>query len=334
METGRTMNAAPSPEARRTARSRSGRTWPRLSRRSWPETRLHTVVGVSGLVLAIALSLRFGLAGSATSVQSGAMTSPGCAVSSQPSPMDVPAGELYQTTSHVFTVRDAAKLDTNADVLLGARWKVTLSVGPWLPGSDQVALENAWRQTSGKTSGMPLAGGKYKQLGDRGVPVEKCLDSRQAAYLFGTVEFEDLTAYGDAVTERVGNSPPYPTSDEIGDLFLLANPDTLDPETIFACFGHRCGHNVSGSDPANWINLGIPFVLDNFAADTAGVDALGPHPFIVAIPEVFQPGTSVADARVSDYVLQLDCTCSIEPRIDPRVTKSTHIPTQTSWEHL
>lgn len=211
------MNAAQGPGIGRTARS--GKSWSQPPRRGWPEARLRAVVAVLGLVLTIALSLRFGLAGSATGVQSaGGATTPACPESSQPPPAATPAGAPYQTMIHVFTVRGNPKFDSGGHLLNGVLWKVTVSVGPWLPGSDQPALEDAWQTVSEKKSAMPLGGGAHKQLGNRTVPVRKCLDSRRAAYLFGTVEFEDMTTYGDAVTERVGNP------------FILALPEACDPD--------------------------------------------------------------------------------------------------------
>lgn len=250
---------------------------------------------------------------------------------------DTTAGSAYETTAHTFTVSGRVDLvvsPNTASKVLQPEWRVTVSLGPWLRGSDQAGLENAWLQVSGKP-GMPLVTGEYGKLVYLALghdPTQlACLDSARAAYLFGTVTFEDVSDPEYVTAERFANPPPYPTYREIGDIYLRspADPGSKERRMLFGCYGPICGHAKS-STVQPW-QAEIP-IVPYPSRDEEGT--AGPHPFVVAIPDVFGPQFPDGDPRLSDLVFQVISTSGgIEPRgADVTGTVGTDIPTQVGWE--
>ena len=254
---------------------------------------------------------------------------------SSPRPLTAREDLSYQTEDHVFMVRGIPRSTGEGGDVEGALWRVTVSVFPWLPGSDQSALKDAWNHVSGLNE-MPLSTGEYERMTLGGHRL--CLDSQRAAYLFGTVSFEDASGLGDVPAERVGNPPPYPTLEDPGYTYLLLSRSEDTRELLlFQCYIDGCGHtansdsdDVDNGDPNNTsgrvILVSYP-VLD-------ATPGSGPHPFVVAVPEVFSEEYHDGENGVSDLTLRL---ASWGSEIDPAGSDDglnavgAEIPTSIGW---
>jgi hypothetical protein len=71
----------------------------------------------------------------------------------------------------------------------GYKFSQTWSVGHWVPGTDQAALDAAWRAVGGKGA-MPLVSGKYS---DPHGYVTQPFDQYTSIYVFGRYSVQNLT---------------------------------------------------------------------------------------------------------------------------------------------
>lgn len=185
----------------------------------------------------------------------------------------------YETSDTTFTLDNGA----------GYQLKATITLGPWLQGSDTAALDSAWHQLSGKI-GMPLVSGTYRRDYTNNTYSMR-LDSAHAAYLFGTITFENLSQGKDPSDFFSTSQTRYPGL-PVGGLALdgqsYGNP--RDEKFLFYCASKGCSWN----DPV--VDFGLPV----FGPD--GKSA--PVVFVVAVPQVFDPDALV-DLRHADFVF--DC---------------------------
>ncbi|MCL2667208.1 MAG: hypothetical protein FWF02_05810 [Micrococcales bacterium] len=244
-----------------------------------------------------------------------------------PTPAPTSAG-TYETTSHTFTVRGL-----NPDPGYGwTWWDVTITVGPWLPGSEPAALDDAWQQVSRRTP-VPLTSGKHQELGrsTRGFdPLDdlpsQCLDSSQAAFLFGTIAF-DRSERGEVSPERREN-PPHWLSEEVPQASLLIDPDTPG-RVVFVCYtDDLCGYTETGpGDKREPFEPGIILGDSVFHLSVSAV-----HPFVVAVPDVMRSPDGYA--QLSGFTFLLEAFAGIEPCEPTGWCGKTRapIPTQVGWE--
>ncbi len=245
--------------------------------------------------------------------------------------------KLYETTTYTFVVVGNAQAwdeDSVFDRVQSPMWKATVTVGPWVRGSDQPGLSSAWDAVS-NTGPMPLPSGPYAYTGmlTRGVGKydlshggkHMCLDSQKAAYIFGTVTFEDATEFSKPLPEGY-RRPDYPTSNEIQDvsLELVSGPDRAAIPDFFGCYEHRCGYSEKIREADE---LELPLIYSYSDENQEG--GAGPRPFVIAVPDAFPSGTSKAPVLAS--VLRLTNTRQPLEQDGGQGLFSTEIPTKLGW---
>jgi hypothetical protein len=240
-------------------------------------------------------------------------------------------GEFYETKSYTFTVEgDARNTDPQFEPGHSPEWNVTVEVGPWLKGSDQESLGNAWRQVSG-SGDMPLVSGAYGMMSDiirTGSEYDillslgrwECLASQEAVYIFGTVTFEDVTELSSTLPEGV-TRPQHPAHYEIQELSLrlLAVPSEEEVDEFFGCYGQMCGYTDRQRESKLIL---VPYSPSGYESGP------GPHPFVIAVPEAFASSSSPAE-ELPNRIFRL-AGSHIDPSGD-RENISLDIPTQFSW---
>ncbi len=249
-------------------------------------------------------------------------------------------GEPYETTTHAFVVVGNAGIwqdDPEFSRGESPKWKATVAIGPWVQGSDQAGLANAWLGVSG-TGSMPLLSGPYVETGmitaRMGQPdvtrVGKfyaCLDSRRAAYIFGTVTFEDVTEFSRPLPEGY-ERPNYPTYHEIQNVSLELVPG-LGREAIpefFACYEQRCGQSENGRESEE---LKLPIIYSYSDDDEEG--GPGPRPFVIAVPDAFPSPSETSEALVAGSVLRLVKGTSPVEQDGEQGLFGVDIPTSLGW---
>gem|GEM_PF-2476261 len=235
----------------------------------------------------------------------------------------LPTGPTYQMTEHAFVLENSS----------GVRLRLTLSIGTWLRGSDTTGLDNAWYQVSGG-AGMPLGAGTYMSDANHD-PME--LEPDTAAYLFGTVFFENLTTDRDADDFLNVLHPPGvkgPSSDP-GSLMIplygVGFSTTVWEDTgsfggtLFVCYQGSCTHTWGD---VTHFSIAAPF---------SGANRSGPHPIAIAFPNVFGPDFPDGAPDFSRYVFRVETFGqAVDGRIDPHPddrfpSVGPDIPTQIGW---
>ena len=245
-------------------------------------------------------------------------------------------GQPYETSTYTFIVVGNARLwddDSVFDQAQSPEWRATVSVGPWVRGSDQAGLDDAWSKVS-DIGTMPLPSGPYGETGrvtggvgeydvSKAGKFYACLDSQKAAYIFGTITFEDVTEFSKPLPDGY-ERPDYPNSYEVQDVSLELAPGSGRDgiPSFFGCYERRCGHSKKGRESDE---LELP-IIHSYSDDNHEGGA-GPHPFVVAVPDAF---TSDSESLVVDSVLHLT-------RLDPIEQDGNHgnfgvdIPTALGW---
>lgn len=248
----------------------------------------------------------------------------------------VPKSTDYKTSSYTFTVEGLPYSKDDGSVQ-AALWKVTVSLGPWLQGSDHAGLTNAWHQVSENDDAMPLVSGAYGWMievieAGKSFDLELagnrwgCLDSERAAYIFGTVTFEDATVSSGILPQGTAR-PSYPPYDEIGSLSLqlYAGPDKTKIDELFGCYQRLCGMATDRA-PQEVAQTILPFQRSSNRKLGPG-----PHPFVVAVPGAANSESGSKESLVSGSVFSLSADAGqIQPSgHDGR--DGSDIPTQLGW---
>jgi len=200
---------------------------------------------------------------------------------------------------------------------------ITVSVGPWLKGSDSAELDNAWYQLSGEPT-MPLTSGTYDPPAGRS-SWSYHLEQREAAYIFGTVKYQNLTPDTDPDDFFVKS----PASVAMYDIYLLgsgylrpADPfSPLDADDISRLFWCINGHCYDSGKPSDTIALPIAPQFD-------GKNTVGPTPFVAAVPRVFSAEFADGDPGFANY--RFFVTCAADTALPPT---GGEITTKIGWAH-
>jgi len=160
----------------------------------------------------------------------------------------------------------------------GAELKATLTLGPWLRGSDEGALERAWYDVSGEY-GMPLVSGAYPPTGV--IKQERELDSAAAAYIFGSLTLESVQAgqHGADFFDAFSGEWSVPSQSYlyIDQHWTRWSDSFWEAGMLFSCVRRTCNQNIDSP----------LFTFSDYRfSDNSASSSI---PFVAAVPRVFGP---------------------------------------------